>query len=253
MSFDAIPQLSIVNVVDLRLRAYIGFMEWETKKLQDVVISFSFKYDTRLASETDSVEHAVNYKEITKTVIEMVDNKSFNLIEHLAELIYDYILHFSPKIQDIHVKVEKPYALRFSDNVMVCIEGEDRYNTAMIALGSNINPEENIKMALKMLQNLGFITKRTEFITTKPLKFEQQADFRNGAVLLLTKKPISELRLILRQIEANLGRVRSENKNAPRTIDLDITTYNGFLIDQEIKELPFLLDFLHFLQPEIKI
>ncbi|HNR86691.1 MAG TPA: 2-amino-4-hydroxy-6-hydroxymethyldihydropteridine diphosphokinase, partial [Taishania sp.] len=58
---------------------------------------------------------------------------------------------------------------------------------------------------------------------------------------------------MLRKIENKLNRVRTENKNAPRTIDLDVTTFNGKLVDNEIYELPFLVDFLHDLQPDIKI
>lgn len=247
------PKLSIVRVENLRLRSYIGFMDWETEKLQDIIISFSFKYDTALASETDDVENAVDYKKITKGIIDFVDQKSFHLIEALAEKIYTYIQTSTAALQDIWVKVEKPNALRFTDNVMVQIDGVDRYNTAVIALGSNINAEENFSKTLDHLQQLGFIMQRTEFIKTKPLKFEDQAEFLNGAVLFHTKKGLSELKMHLKQIEAVLGRVRSENKNAPRVIDLDVPIYNGFIIDKDIDELPFLIDFVHQLQPEIQI
>ena len=48
----------------------------------------------------------------------------------------------------------------------------------------------------------------------------------------------------LKQIEALLGRVRTENKNAPREIDLDVTTYNGFIVDQDFAEFPFLIEFV---------
>ncbi|HRN48613.1 MAG TPA: dihydroneopterin aldolase [Niabella sp.] len=253
MSFESIPKLSAVKVENLRLRAYIGFLDWEKEKLQDVIISFSFKYDTRLASETDDVTHAVDYKKINKRIIQLVDNKPFQLIENLAEQIYSLIQNTGPEVQEIDVQVEKPRALRFADNVMVNIYGRDRYNTAIIALGSNIDPEENFKKALSLISQWGLITKRTEFITTKPLKFIEQDDFLNGAILIATKKNLSELQVELRQIEALLGRVRSANKNAPRQIDLDVTTFNGFLIDKEIKELPFMIDFVKLLQPEIVI
>ena len=247
------PKLSIVRVENLRLRAYIGFIDWETEKLQDIIISYSFKYDTALASQTDDVQNAVDYKNITKKIIDFVDNKSFHLIETLAERIYALIQSTSAALQDITVKVEKPHALRFADNVMVEIDGKDRYNKAIIALGSNINSEENFNKALNYLQQFGFIMQRSEFIKTDPLKFEDQPQFLNGAILFHTKKSLSELKMHLKQIEALLGRVRTENKNAPREIDLDVTTYNGFIVDQEFKEFPFLIDFVQFLQPEIML
>ena len=247
------PKLSIVRVENLRLRAFIGFIDWETEKLQDIIISYSFKYDTALASKTDDVQNAVDYKKITKKIIDFVDHKSFHLIETLAERIYTHIQSSGAALQDIKVKVEKPHALRFADNVLVEIDGKDRYNTAIIALGSNINSEENFNKALKHLQEVGFLMQRTEFIKTKPLKFEDQPEFLNGAILLHTLKSLSELKMHLKQIEALLGRVRTENKNAPRKIDLDVLTYNGFIIDKDIEELPFLIDFVQQLQPEIEL
>ena len=247
------PKLSIVRVENLRLRAFIGFFDWETKKLQDVIISYSFKYDTALASQTDDVQHAVDYKKITKAIIDFVDHKSFHLIEALAENIYAFIQSSGAALQEINVKVEKPHALRFADNVMVEVDGKDRYNTAVIALGSNINAEDNFNKSLFHLQQFGFIMQRSAFIKTKPLKFEDQPEFLNGAILFHTKRSLSELQMQLKQIEALLGRVRTENKNAPREIDLDVTTYNGFVIDQELTEFPFLIEFVQKLQPEIAL
>ncbi|QOW10361.1 2-amino-4-hydroxy-6-hydroxymethyldihydropteridine diphosphokinase [Kaistella flava (ex Peng et al. 2021)] len=247
------PKLSIVRVENLRLRAFIGFIDWETEKLQDIIISFSFKYDTAIASKTDDVQDAVDYKKITKGIIDFVDHKSFHLIETLTDKIYNHIQESGPALQEITVKVEKPHALRFADNVLVEIDGKDRYKTAVVAMGSNINSEENFSKALQYLQDFGFIMQRTAFIKTAPLKFEDQPEFLNGAILFHTKKSLSELKMHLKQIEALLGRVRTENKNAPREIDLDVLTYNGFIIDKDIEELPFLIDFVQQLQPEIQL
>lgn len=253
MTPDYCPKISTINVEKLRLRAYIGFIDWEKIKLQDLVISFSFKYDTKAAAATDNVADAVDYKRITKTIIKMVDQQQFHLIETVAENIYDYIRASSPLILDLEVKVEKPHALRFSENVFVKISSKDRYNVAMVALGSNIEAEENFAKALEFLRECGKIVQRSEFIYTRPLKFEDQPEFLNGAVLLYTKENLNDLKLHLKELEARLGRVRTENKNAPRTIDLDVTTFNGFIIDKEIEELPFLIDFVRQLQPEIAL
>lgn len=250
MEYNSTSKLTTIEVLNLRLRAYIGFIDWEKEKLQDLVISYSFKYDSKEATETDDVQFAVDYKKINKQVIKIIENQSFHLIETVADIIYNYIQRSSPFIQNIEVKVEKPHALRFTDNVLVKVSSSDRHNTAMIALGSNINAEENFEKALNLIQNLGVIIKRTEFITTKPLKYEAQDDFLNGAILLVTKYSLPELKLQLKQIEAILGRVRNSNKNAPRTIDLDVTIYNDFIVDEEIEELPFLKDFMECLLPK---
>ncbi len=249
---DYNPNLIKVKVEKLRLRSYIGFVDWEKEKLQDLIVSYSFKYDSKEATETDLVEYAVDYKKLNKIIIEQIEHQHFALIETVAELIYTKIQAHHPSIQDVEVQVEKPHALRFADNVMVCIDGKDRHNTAIVSLGANINAEENFNKALEHLQKLGYITQRSEFIWTEPLKFKDQPDFLNGAVLLHTPKNLSELKLNLKQIEAILGRVRSDNKNAPREMDLDVVTYNGNIIDKDWDEFPFLAEFILRLNPEIQ-
>lgn len=246
---NSLPKLTTISIENLRLRAYIGFLDWEKRKLQDVIISISFKYNASQAVITDDVAHAIDYKPLKKQIVTLVDQQQFNLIDYLAEKIYETVRDYHPSIESIEVKLEKPHALRFADNVFVKLFDADRYKTAMIALGSNINAEENFAKALDALEHLGFISQRTEFVRTKALKFTEQDDFLNAAILLETKKSLTELQMALKHIEARQGRIRTENKNAPRTIDVDVITYNGFLIDEEINELPFLLDFLKELQP----
>jgi 2-amino-4-hydroxy-6-hydroxymethyldihydropteridine diphosphokinase len=60
-------------------------------------------------------------------------------------------------------------------------------------------------------------------------------DFLNAAVLISSQLTTGELRNdILRPIENLLGRVRTKDPNAPRTIDLDILIYNGQILDQDL-------------------
>jgi 2-amino-4-hydroxy-6-hydroxymethyldihydropteridine diphosphokinase len=60
-------------------------------------------------------------------------------------------------------------------------------------------------------------------------------DFLNAAVLISSQLTTGELRNdILRPIENLLGRVRTKDPNAPRTIDLDILIYDGQILDQDL-------------------
>lgn len=245
-------KLVSIEIENLRLRSFIGYQDWEREKLQDVVISYSFKYDALLAAKKDNVNDAVNYKTLTKNIIRLIDNRSFDLIETMAEEIYLKIEKFHAAIQEIEVCVEKPHALRFADNVMAKISSDDRFHPAIISLGSNIDAEKNFAIALNKLTDLGILINRTEFIKTQPLKFTDQPDFLNGAILIHTKLPRYILSKKLKEIEALMGRVRTENKNAPREIDLDVLTYNNRIIDRkDLVELPFLKEFIQKLQPDL--
>lgn len=110
----------------------------------------------------------------------------------------------------------------------------------IISLGSNIDPESNINKALKGLATIGRIQKKSSFIYTDPLLYEDQPKFLNGAVLLATKFDRESLRLQLKTLEADIGRVRTSNKNGPRTIDLDIIVFDGKIVDDDYYERGFL-------------
>ena len=111
---------------------------------------------------------------------------------------------------------------------------------AVISLGSNIDPETHVEKALKGLEAVGRILKKSSFIYTEPLLYENQAEFLNGAVLLKTKLEEDELRRQLKTLETQLGRIRTPNKNGPRTIDLDIIVFDGKVVDDDYYERDFL-------------
>lgn len=246
------PKLVRIQVEKLRLRAYIGFKKWETEKLQDLIINFTFRYDASRAIQTDQEKDVLDYKAITRKIIHHVDRQSFHLLERVADDILE-IIRENPYTRDIVVRVEKPYALRFSDNVWVEVEGNDRLNEAIISLGSNIDPEQNTRLALEQLTRIGPIRQQTDLIYTEPERMKEQPAFLNGAVILDTTLPFDTLKSELKSIENRLGRKRSGPKNGPRTIDLDIIAYNGTITDDEVYEYGFLQKFLKELKPELEV
>jgi 2-amino-4-hydroxy-6-hydroxymethyldihydropteridine diphosphokinase len=60
-------------------------------------------------------------------------------------------------------------------------------------------------------------------------------DFLNAAALITTQLSIDDLRSnLLHPIENLLGRIRTKDPNAPRTIDLDILIYDEILHDEDL-------------------
>ena len=104
------------------------------------------------------------------------------------------------------------------------------YVETIIALGSNIEKERYLPEAIRLLRRHRRIDVRkvSRFFESAPVGGPEDAqDFFNAAVLACTNLTPEELRGELRHIENVLGRERSEDKNAPRTIDLDIAYYDG--------------------------
>lgn len=126
-------------------------------------------------------------------------------------------------------------------------------NNAIIALGSNIDPEYNIPYALKALDEKMRILEMSEFIYTKPLIYENQSDFLNGAVLVETDLQDREIVHILKDIEDEMKRDRTAPKSGPRNIDLDLVVYHGKIIDEDVYKRDFLQNSIKELMPEIVI
>jgi len=100
-----------------------------------------------------------------------------------------------------------------------------------IGLGSNIEPRVNIPRAVAILRKEVNVLAVSNAWETPPVG-TSGSNFVNAAALITTSLSPKSLKLnVLRPIEAQLGRVRTYDKYAPRPIDLDIVIYDGELYD----------------------
>lgn len=104
---------------------------------------------------------------------------------------------------------------------------------AYVSLGSNIAPEANLKAAVNLLRKRCTVLAISPVYRTPPQGYAEQADFLNMAVKLTTTlTPEQFKQRIIGSIERELKRVRDpNNKNAPRTIDLDISLWGDESFD----------------------
>lgn len=109
---------------------------------------------------------------------------------------------------------------------------------AFISVGSNIKPEEYLPLAVYRLHELGRLLKSSNVYQNPPMGRPEQDDFLNAAVLLEIALPTLEIRHRLRQIEFELGRIRTEDKFAARTIDLDLCLLGDQVINTPELTLP---------------
>ena len=110
-----------VIVKDLLVRGILGINPEERVKKQDILINIVIYADVRRAAETDDIEDAVNYKSITKRLIDHVEESSDFLVEKLVtDLARIIITEFG--VKRVMVRVEKPGALRFAESVGIEIE-----------------------------------------------------------------------------------------------------------------------------------
>ncbi len=114
-------------------------------------------------------------------------------------------------------------------------------HTYGLGLGSNIDPQANIAKAKQILLEEFHILKESSFVTTPPIGDPTQPDFINGAILIESDIEADELRLRLKSIEKDLGRVqdRKISKTSARTIDIDVLVVDNQVVHRDFYERSF--------------
>lgn len=111
-------------------------------------------------------------------------------------------------------------------------------NRAYILIGSNVHKKTNFPRALRRLGAIGTVLAISSVYETAPVGMQAADSFYNGVVLLETELGAHTLKRALRIIEAQLGRVRTDNPYAPRTIDLDVVLFNHDIINDDDLHIP---------------
>jgi 7,8-dihydroneopterin aldolase/epimerase/oxygenase len=105
----------------LEVECIIGFIEWERRVKQTVVVDLELPVDCRAAARIDEVDATLDYKKVAKRVIALVEASQYKLVETLAQRVALTVLaEFG--IEWIRLSINKPGAIRGSRDVGVVIE-----------------------------------------------------------------------------------------------------------------------------------
>ncbi|MBI5095046.1 MAG: 2-amino-4-hydroxy-6-hydroxymethyldihydropteridine diphosphokinase [Candidatus Hydrogenedentes bacterium] len=127
-----------------------------------------------------------------------------------------------------------------------------------ISIGSNIEPESNIVKGLGLLSSYVTINAVSTVFRTDPIGPGGGPPFLNGVFAITTQTGPRALKYrVLRSIEDRLGRIRTDDRYAPRVIDLDILLYENEMIDEpglkipdpDLADRPFLIEALLEIEP----
>ena len=105
----------------LAVECIIGFIEWERRVKQTVVIDLELPVDCARAALSDEVSDTLDYKRLAKRVIAFVEGSDFKLVETLAHRTALLILE-EFGVEWVRLTLNKPGAIRKSRDVGVSIE-----------------------------------------------------------------------------------------------------------------------------------
>jgi len=121
LAFRYSRAMDIVYLRDLEIECVIGIFEWERRIKQTVVLDLDMAADVKRAAASDRIEDTLDYKAVSKRVIEFVGASEFQLVETLAEKVAAIILgEFN--VPWVRVRINKRGAIRNAADVGVVIE-----------------------------------------------------------------------------------------------------------------------------------
>ena len=110
-----------VFIEDLRIQTVIGIYDWEREITQTINIDLQMAFDISRAAKSDDIIDTLDYKSVSKRLIQFVEASEFQLVEALAEHCAQIVLEEFP-VSWVRLKLSKPGAVRGSSAVGVIIE-----------------------------------------------------------------------------------------------------------------------------------
>ena len=105
----------------LTAECVIGFIDWERRVKQTVVVDLELPVDCARAAASDEVADTVDYKRVAKRVLAYIEASEFKLVETLAQRLAMVLLE-EFALDWVRVSLNKPGAIRSSRDVGVVIE-----------------------------------------------------------------------------------------------------------------------------------
>jgi 2-amino-4-hydroxy-6-hydroxymethyldihydropteridine diphosphokinase len=112
-------------------------------------------------------------------------------------------------------------------------------NSVFIMLGSNIHPEINLELAKTKIALSFQMDACSEVLVTEPVGSHYLSPFTNIAIKVLTLHSLEETKLILKQIEMDMGRTLDCKKLGIIPIDIDLIFWNEDLVHRDYNRFPF--------------
>jgi dihydroneopterin aldolase len=111
----------LVFIEDLHIQTVIGVFDWEREITQTISLDLQMAFDIQRAAGSDDIVDTLDYKAVSKRLIQFVEASEFQLVEALAEHCAQIVLEEFP-VNWLQLKLSKPGAVRGSSAVGVIIE-----------------------------------------------------------------------------------------------------------------------------------
>ena len=117
--------MDIIFLSGLTTECIIGIWDWERRVKQKVVVDLEMGADIRRAAGSDRIDDTLDYKRVSKRLLQFIGDSEFQLVETLTERIAELVItEFS--VPWVRVRLNKQGAIRGSRDVGILIERSSR-------------------------------------------------------------------------------------------------------------------------------
>jgi dihydroneopterin aldolase len=111
----------IIFVGGLTTECIIGIWDWERRVKQKIVLDIEMAADIRKAAASDHIDDTLDYKRVSKRLLQFVGDSQFQLVETLTDRIAQIIVtEFD--VPWVRVRLNKQGAIRGSRDVGILVE-----------------------------------------------------------------------------------------------------------------------------------
>lgn len=99
-------------------------------------------------------------------------------------------------------------------------------NTAIVMMGSNSQPKENLALAKEKINERYEITNSSSVLVTNPRGAKYKDQFHNQAIVVLSDEDLANTIMFFKHLEKELGRTPESKNQGIVCIDIDIIFWN---------------------------
>ena len=114
--------MDAIIIEGLKVETVVGCFNWERQIIQPLMLDLIIQTSLEQASNSDQLEHTLNYAEICEISAKVIQKKQPELIEHAAKLVLNTLFTTFPTIESIMITVRKPAIIAQANSVGIRLE-----------------------------------------------------------------------------------------------------------------------------------
>lgn len=113
--------MDTITLSDISFSTLIGIHAWEQRIPQKLRLDLTFQTDAAQIALSDTIENAIDYERVVKTVFAFATANHFQLIETFADQLARHLLASFPTTM-VALTLHKPGALKEAKDVMIHVK-----------------------------------------------------------------------------------------------------------------------------------